>query len=557
MRKPLQSIIFVSLLTLIMASCSLIGVNFSGKVPKSAGSIPSFTRKDSLHGALSPLRTCFDVTFYHLAIKPDPKTKTISGKVEMTFQIKEPCSAIQIDLAERMEIKGIWDGDTELKFSREFSAVKVQLGKVSEVGGTKTLTIVYSGKPQSARKPPWEGGLVWKKDKNKNPWIGVACEDEGASIWWPLKDHMSDEPDSVRVSIEVPKGLKGISNGRLVEVLKKEESDVWVWQTSYPVNLYNITFYVGDFSKITIPYKTKELEFYALPYSVEKAKEHFKQTIAILEFFENSFGEYPWWNDGFKMVESPFEGMEHQTAIAYGNAYKNSPPYNFDYIILHEIAHEWWGNSLTANDMSELWLHEGFATYSEAMYVEEKFGYNAYLNYLLMYRIEILNKRPIIGPMDVHYTNYKDGDMYIKGAWFLHSLRFAIGNDTLFNDIIKTFAIENRMKSVTTSDFLELVNRKTTRNYTWLFEQYLYQRESPVLVYQYKSGNGKNTVNYYWENTVDGFNLPLLFKFEYGEKWVIPTREIQSLDFEGNILSIPYYPYYFGSRKVKKIKAPK
>jgi aminopeptidase N len=174
-----------------------------------------------------------------------------------------------------------------------------------------------------------------------------------------------------------------------------------------------------------------------------------------------------------------------------------------------------------------------------------------------MYRIGILNKRPIIGPMDVHYTNYKDGDIYVKGAWFLHSLRFAIDNDTLFKDIIKTFAVENRMKSVTTGDFLELVNRKTTRNYTWLFEQYLYQRESPVLVYQYKSGNGKNTVNYYWENTVDGFNLPLLFKFEYGEKWVIPTREIQSLDFEGNILSIPYYPYYFGSRKVKKIKAPK
>lgn len=535
-----------------MSSCGLFRLNFKGKVPK-AGSYPEFTRKDSLHGGLSPMRTCYDVTFYHLTIKPEPKTKTISGSVEMTFEVKTPTAEIQLDLANKLEIAGIYDGENKLQFEREFDAIRVQFPSHLQTGVSKTIIIVYGGKPQSARKPPWDGGLVWKKDKNKNPWIGVACEDEGASIWWPLKDHMTDEPDSVRISIEVPKGLKGISNGKLVEVIKGEQTDTWVWQTSYPINLYNITFYVGDFEKITIPHQNKELEFYVLPYSAEKAKEHFKQTVPILEYFEKAFGEYPWWNDGFKMVESPFEGMEHQTAIAYGNGYKNSPPYYFDYIILHETAHEWWGNSLSATDMSELWLHEGFATYSEAMYVEEKFGYQAYLNYLLMYRIGILNKRPVIGPRDVHYTKYKDGDLYVKGAWFLHSLRFAIDNDSLFTAIIQTFAVENRMQSVTTEDFLNLVKRKTGKDFGWLFQQYLYQRESPVLVYQYKPGEEKNTVSYYWENTVEGFNLPVLFKFESGEKWVTPTREIQTMDFTGNRLSIPYYPFYFGSRKVKKI----
>lgn len=551
MTKYISAILIVSALS--FSSCSILGINPSGKVPK-AGKMPHFSEKDSLLGYLNPARIAFDVTFYRLYIKPNPKTREVSGQVDIEFTILENTDSIQIDLASQLEIYGIRQGDQELQFRREKTAVYVYFQKGLTKGEKGIIKVIYGGKPDKARKPPWEGGLVWKKDKNKKPWIGVACEDEGAHIWWPMKDHISDEPDSIEVRVEVDKSLKGVSNGRLVEVINNEKTDTYVWKTSYPVNTYNITFYVGDFSKISIPYDSlKTLEFYVLPDSKAKAEVHFEQTVDIIRFFENAFGEYPWWKDGFKMVESPFAGMEHQTAIAYGNGYDSHWMFNFDYIILHETAHEWWGNSLTAMDMAELWLHEGFATYSEALYVEEKYGYESYLQYMLFYRLAIKNKSPLIGPYNVAYTNYKDGDIYTKGAWFLHTLRFAIKNDSLFKDILKTFAVENRESYVSTEDFLTLVNEKTGSDYGWIFQQYLYQREPPVLVYGILYSISGNMVEYRWENTVEGFNLPVLFEFEGRKEWVYPTTENQKMIFQGEKFSIPYYPFYFGSRNKGKV----
>lgn len=541
--------VFLLVFTIAFSSCSILGINAKGKVPK-AGKMPHFSEKDSLLGYLNPARSAFDVTFYRLHIKPDPKTKEISGRVDIEFIVLDNTDSIQIDLTQNLEIFSIRRGNQEMKYRRKETAVFIYFAERLTRGEKHNIEVVYGGKPRKAPKPPWEGGLVWKKDHNKKPWIGVACEDEGAHIWWPMKDHISDEPDSIEVRVEVDKGLKGVSNGRLVEVINQENSDVFVWKTSYPVNTYNITFYVGDFSKLSIPYDSlKTLDFYVLPESKAKAEVHFAQTVDIVKFFEKVFGEYPWWKDGFKMVESPFAGMEHQTAIAYGYDYKNHWMFDFDYIILHETAHEWWGNSLTAKDMAELWLHEGFATYSEAMYVEEKYGYEAYLRYMLFYRFTIKNKSPLIGPYDVAHTNYKDGDIYTKGAWFLHSLRFAIKNDSLFRDILKTFAVENRESFVSTEDFLKLVNEKTASDYTWIFNQYLYQREPPVLVFGLLYSVSGNMVEYYWENTVEGFSLPVLFEFNGQKEWVYPTKEPQKMIFKGETFSIPYYPYYFGSRK--------
>lgn len=537
-------------------------VNYKGKVPKSPGRYPAFTKADTLRGTLLPERAAFDVKYYELTVHPDIGSKTLTGTVDIVFEVMENTNRIQIDLASRLLVQSVREHGRDLLFIRSGDALWVEFENMLIKGTSRVVTIEYGGKPQIARKPPWEGGLVWKKDKQNKPWIGVACEDDGASIWWPLKDHIADEPDSVGINIITPKDLKGIANGRLtgVDTLQDGKCIVWKWKTAYPVNNYNVTFYIGDYRRVTLPYETgnnvRDLEFYVLPYSEDKARKHFAQTADIIRFFEKTFGEYPWWKDGFKMVESPYEGMEHQSAIAYGNRYKNVQEYNFDYIILHETAHEWWGNSLTAPDMAELWLHEGFATYSEALYVEEKFGLEVYQQYLLGYRPEIQNKYPLIGPSGVGYTNFRDNDIYTKGAWFLHTLRYAVSNDSLFMDILKTFAVQFRQSSVSTKNFLDLVNRKTGDDYTWLFNQYLYQRESPVLVYSYRFAYPWSRMTFYWENTVSGFKLPVHIKTESGTFYVQGSRMPQTVYFKGERFSMPFAPYYYGTRKTSERKLP-
>jgi len=255
------------------------------------------------------------------------------------------------------------------------------------------ITVFYEGQPQKAARPPWDGGFVWKKDKDGNPWIGVACELDGASLWWPVKDHLSDEPDSLQINVTIPEGFFCVSNGKLQQRIKENGRETFVWKTLYPINTYNATIYIGNFKHFTLPYKKQDsilnLDFYVLTYNLDKAKSHFQQASEIIRFYEMRFGDYPWWNEGYKLVESPYKGMENQTAIAYGNDYKNWIGKNFDYIILHETAHEWWGNSVSASDYAEIWLHEGFATYSEALYVEHTEGYNAYLKYLNFYSLLI------------------------------------------------------------------------------------------------------------------------------------------------------------------------
>lgn len=554
MEKVLYALLF-TIGTILFSSCNL---TFNPKARSGkARKYPKFTRADSLRGTLSPERSCFDVHYYDLTIEPLPEKKALKGEVETRFSMLAASDKIQLDLAPNLKIDSILLNNESLHFTREARAVFIRLPQVYEAGKMLSIRINYHGSPQIAKKAPWEGGLVWKEDKNQKPWLGVACEDDGASIWWPMKDHISDEPDSVGINIIVDKGLMGVANGRLIE--KKDAGngkDIFRWRTSYPVNTYNITFYVGDFEKLTIPYSHDSvsylLDFYVLPYSKQKAEEHFQQCVDILNFYEQAFGEYPWWKDGYKLVESPFAGMEHQTAIAYGNNYKNISSLNFDYIILHETAHEWWGNSLTAPDMAELWLHEGFATYSEALYVEEKFGYKAYINYLLLYRLTIKNKRPLIGPYKVTYSNYKDGDIYTKGAWFLHSLRFAINNDSLFKDIIKTFAVTYRQKTVSTQDFLDLVNQKTGKDYEWVFRQYLYNRKAPQLVYNFSATYKGTIINYKWKDVVDGFEMPVILRHGGKNEKIYPEKEFQTLRIDEPYFSFPYYPCYFGHKKGRK-----
>ena len=507
----IAKVISLTAISFLIGGCSIIGLNMKHKTPRKAAVYPVFTEKDTLRGAITPFRRNNDVTFYHINLDVNIEQKSVQGNVEIRFTALTDLDTIQIDLFSNMVIDSIIKENQVLKYRRKYNAVFIGMPHTISKGLKSAITVHYHGTPQIARRPPWEGGFVWKEDKNKKPWIGVACEEIGASLWWPLKDHIYDEPDSVKMSITVPKGLFCVSNGTLKSQADHGDRTTFNWATPYPVNTYDITINIADYRHFSIPYPKNpklKLEFYVLPDNLEDARLLFQNSVGVIEAYEYYFGEYPWMKDNYKLVESPFAGMEHQTAIAYGTGFKDNNTNN--YIIIHETAHEWWGNSVSAPDYAEVWLQEGFATYSEALYAEKTKGYQAYKNLLRLYSFFILNKQPVIGPHDVNYWNYKDGDVYVKGALTLFSLRNAIDNDPVFFDILKTFYQTYKYRTAHTSEFISLVNEKTGQDYTAFFQQYLYHRECPNLDFiNYKTGKNQSCFAYRMSNTIGGFRMPI------------------------------------------------
>lgn len=518
---------------MLLSACSLYRPPRTPNVAK----FPKFTEEDSLLGTLSRNRDCYDVKYYDMDLKIDPQKKMVSGKVVMHFEAKFGIHKMQIDLDPKLDIHSITNefGDT-LEFERKYRAVTLRTKRLIPIGSKSKITIHYSGKPKVAAKPPWKGGLVW--DKKDGKWFcGVSCEDDGSSIWWPGKDHISDKPDSIEVTYTIPEGHQCIGNGRLVQHQKTFDGwEKFTWRTSYPINHYNITFYIGDFKHFQIDYnnpgsKLKKLDFYVRPENLNEAKEHFKQSVRILQVYEELFGPYPWWKDGYKLVESPYEGMEHQSAIAYGDEFKNTKYLEYDYIILHETAHEWWGNYVTACDMADLWIHEGFATYSEMLYEEKTEGKDSYHLSYLVNRYTAMNKRPLVGPRNVTYSNWRDNDIYEKGAVVLYMLRKTLANDQLFFMIIKKFATESHDNCVYTEDFMQLVNGMSGQNYDWFFEQYVFRAEAPELLYNYGTYEGKTEFRYKWntENTNENFKLPIHVEIDGKTYSLVPSSELQKL----------------------------
>ena len=480
---------------------------------------PRYTRKDSLRGSLRPERTCFDVTFYNLHVSIDPSSKKINGSNEVTFKVVSATNCIQLDLFPEMNISSIVWKNQLLTFKREFGAVFINFPSELNVPDIQTVRVNYSGKPLIAKNPPWEGGFVWKKDKKHNFWCGVACEQLGASCWWPNKDHPSDEPDSMLLSFSVPNGYDVVSNGRpRGNAVINKGFTTYTWFVSNPINNYDVTFYLGKFAHFSDTMTNRlgkyPLDYYVLPFNLDKAKSTFNQTNNILKFYESAFGEYPFMNDKFSLVEAPFAGMEHQSAIAYGNGYDNSkktheyPGLTDDYIIIHETAHEWWGNSVTASDMADIWIQEGFATYSELLFLENKYGKEEYLTQTAYKLSQIFNIWPIVQNYNVNENAFASNDCYNKGAATLHNLRCCINNDSLFFSIIKSFALKYEKKIVTTRNFIDLVNEITSDDYNAFFKKYLYQTEPPILVYSYRNENGNIYVKYRWEGVDKSFKMP-------------------------------------------------
>ena len=499
-----------------------------------------FTHADTLRGALRPERTCYDVTFYDLAVKVDIDKKFISGVCEMQFLVKEDFKTLQIDLFENMKIKQILLEGKELIFRREKNAVFIDF-PLQKKDTRNAIKISYEGNPRVAIRAPWDGGFVWSSDKKGKPWVGVACEGLGASVWWPCKDHLSDEPDSVAIHVTSPSNLFCVANGNL---RKKEDlgdgNTRFDWFVSYPINTYNVTLNIADYYRLSDIYTSKkdnttlDLEFYCLSYNVDKAKKQFTQVKPMLESYEYYFDKYPFWRDGYCLVETPYLGMEHQGAIAYGNQYMRGylggmipTDMNWDYIIIHETGHEYWGNSISCNDHAEMWLHESFTTYMESLYVEYTTGYPDAVRYLANQRDGISNENPIIGPMNVNFDDWEGSDMYNKGAWILHTLRSVIDDDKVFFPMLKSFYQKNAVSNVTSKQFIDYVSFYTKKDYTPFFYQYLYTAKIPVLEYKIEQKRKAKDllVSYRWRTEVENFDMPV--KIGVASSWLTVTPKTQ------------------------------
>ena len=505
-----------------------------------------YTRKDSLRGNLTDIRTCYDVTFYDLNVVIDDQEKSIERSTNtIHFKALSDFNCIQIDLAANMEIMAIEFEGEEIKFLREFDAVYIYFHREIKNGEQANIKVWYGGYPREAINPPWDGGFSWEKDSNDNAWIGVSCQGLGASVWWPCKDHQSDEPDSMRIKVAARYPLKIISNGDL-----RSDTSVWnqyfnswmnvsEWFVSYPINNYNVTLNIGDYIDFSDQYisdnDTLRLDYYVLSDNIEKARKHFEQVKPMMECFENYFGAYPFWNDGYALVETPYLGMEHQSAIAYGNDFL--PGYygnishidglDFDFIIVHESGHEWWGNSITTNDIADMWVHEGFCTYAEVLYVECMYGYKAMLSYVNNQKKSVRNDKPVLGPY--HVNKAGSSDMYFKGSLMLHTLRTLIGNDQLWFEIIMGISTNFQYQVIDTQDIIDYINKRTNKDFSYLFNQFLKNKDIPEFEYNLEK-EGRNTTLVCKWNAIDNFEMPLLINTGKDDFWIYPTNEFKEIN---------------------------
>lgn len=522
-----------------------------------------FTRCDSLRGNLYSERSCYDVFYYDLDINVFYETKFIYGSNTIYFTALEDFNIIQIDLFENMNIDFIVFEGEQLLFYRDCNAVFIEFNREIKKNEKGKIQVQYRGNPKIAKNPPWDGGFSWEEDVNENIWIGVSCQGLGASSWWPCKDHQSDEPDSMRIACSIPyeKGdINVVSNGNLRSryIIKglglRDDMKFYEWFVSYPINNYNVTLNIGDYTHFTdIHIRNKDtlnLDYYVLSYNEDVAKKWFKNVKPMLQCFESFLGPYPFKEDGFALVETPYLGMEHQSAIAYGNKYLKGYLGNqdfiagldFDYIIVHEAGHEWWGNSITTNDIADMWVQEGFCTYSEALYVECIYGYDAMINYILNQKKMIRNDSPIIGSYSVN--NEGSTDMYQKSSVMLHTLRTLLSDDKLWIDILKGLQKEFQYKTIDGRDVIEYINIRSAYDLTAFFEQYLENKELPVFEYYIQKKKKKYYLNFRW-NAINKFDMPILATVNINNtsdlisedniaySWIYPSRYWKRLELKG------------------------
>lgn len=494
-----------------------------------------FIQQDTLRGSITPERSWWDVVMYDLQVEPDFLKFSLKGSNTIYFKtLQAPGNHMQIDLQEPLQITGAWINETPVSWKRNgnvfFIEVPLAFQKTNANTTLHALRIDYVGIPKAAINPPWDGGLIWKKDGQGNPWIGVACQGLGASVWYPCKDHQSDEPDSVQLKVIVPDTLVNVSNGRFRkrEILANGKA-AFTWFVSNPINSYNITFNIGKyvhFADTLMGEKGKlDLDYWVLEENLEKAKKHFEQVKPMLRAFEYWFGPYPFYEDGFKLVESWHLGMEHQSAVAYGNRYMNGYRGSdlsgtgwgkkFDFIIIHESGHEWFGNNITTRDIADMWVHEGFTNYSETLFTDYMFGKQAGNEYVQGIRRNIRNDQPIIGPYNVNTEG--SGDMYYKGANLIHTIRQIIDNDETFRSLLRAMNQQFYHQTTTSKAVEDFISSSIGIDLISVFDQYLRTTQIPMLEYYMKKQGKHCNIYYRWSNCAKAFNMPIHLPFSASE----------------------------------------
>lgn len=517
-----------------------------------------FSKQDTLRGTITPERAWWDVTKYDITVQPDFKTKTIRGSNVISFTALSAGKKMQIDLQEPLGITAVTQGSEKLKFYRLRNVYYIEFDGTIPAGTATRIHIFYHGKPREAVNAPWDGGWIWKKDSLDNPWMSVACQILGGSVWYPCKDHQADEPDSATLNIVVPDTLIGVGNGRLRAKTpdKKNRTVTYSWSVVNPINNYNIIPYIGKYVNWNESYDGEkgklDLSYWVLAQNEQKARSQFTQARTMLECFEHWFGPYPFYEDGYKLVESPHLGMEHQSAIAYGNGFKNGYlgkdlsetgwGKKWDFIIVHESGHEWFANNITTKDVADMWVHEGFTNYSEVLYTECQFGKEAGNEYCQGLRSKIANDRPVIGYYGVNKEG--SGDMYFKGSNLVHMIRQIINNDEKFRQLLRDLNKDFYHQTTTSSEVEKYISRETGTDLSKVFDQYLRTTDIPVLEYRFEAGR----LNFRWTNCVKGFDMPLKI-FAGHEVWLQPSEEWQGISVESTTLTVDPN-FYVSSRKI-------
>jgi D-alanyl-D-alanine dipeptidase len=477
-----------------------------------------YTHADTLRGSNGPARAWWDVQFYDLHTRVNPADSTISGWNGITYRVLQPSREMQIDLQVPMQVDSIVQDRRKLTYRRDGNAFFVTLKAQQRAGSTGTITVWYHGKPRVGRRLPWDGGFTFPKDSLGRQWIATANEGLGASVWWPTKDYLADEPDSQRIAITVPDPLLDVSNGRLRNTTKNRDgTTTYEWFVTSPINNYNVTINAGGYTHFSDTLAGEagrlSLDFWPLDYHADTARAQFKQVIPMLKCFEHWFGPYPWYADGYKLVETPHLGMEHQSAVAYGNHFMNGYlgrdlsytglGLQWDFIIVHESAHEWWGNNISAQDHADMWLHESFANYAEGIYTECMLGKSAGAAYMIGARRGVRNDRPVVPAFGVNAQG--SGDMYPKGGNMLHTIRAIIDDDAKWREILRGLNKTFYHQTVTGKQVQEYISRQAETDLSKVFAQYLTTIWIPVFEYRLQG----NTLSYHWTNVVPGFDMPV------------------------------------------------
>jgi aminopeptidase N len=536
-----------------------------------------FTRADTLRGSITPQRAWWDVVAYDLHVKVEPSDSSISGFNTITYQVLKQDSIMQIDLQEPMEMDSvILDIDSvkittksKLDFTRDGNAFFIQFRKAEKKGSTRKLTVYYHGKPRKAVNAPWDGGFVWKRDAQGRPWIATACQGLGASVWWPNKDHQSDEPEYMTINVTVPQELTDVSNGRLrLRIPNKDSTVTYVWYVNSPINNYDVALNIGYYKEFKDTYVGEggklDLDYWVLDYNVDKAKKQFEVVKPMLKCFEYWFGKYPFYKDSYKLVEAPHLGMEHQSAVAYGNEYQmgykgrdlsgTGQGLKWDFIIVHESGHEWFGNNITTKDLADMWVHESFTNYSETLFTECEYGAAAAEEYLLGCRKNIKNDIPIIGHYNVN--NEGSGDMYYKGGTMIHMIRQIIDDDEKFREILHGLNTDFWHKTVTGQEVERYISEKSGKDLRKTFDQYLRDTTLPELQYRIVG----QVLYFRWVSDIPDFDMPVKvtvgvdnYQFIHpGTKWA--TANLSYMDpklFKVDKL------FYIKVREMKSVKEMK